>query len=335
MKNRISTRELPWDQAGRPGYVCRVLELAQLPLTELGVHLEELTPGNAGCPLHYHLCEEEQFYVLHGALTVRELAPDAEAVREYTVRSGDLVVWPPGTRIAHQFVNRGAAPALFVAMSDRRRLEVCVYPDSGKVMMSGVGVGLFPAPDDPDTTLAASHARALARPVEVLPDDQRPSHVVSADQVPERALAGGFGRPLSRAAGARSVFVNLDRLPPGSQSSELHAHLADEELVYVLSGHPTLRQVQGRRNDQKLPVFDAPEERARLNPGDVVHWAPDDLVAHHLLNETDDDVVLFVFGTDFPHDVTLFPESGQVRSSLLDRRARFTRTDYWAGEERS
>ena len=124
----------------------------QLPLTELGVHLEELPPGNAGCPLHYHLCEEEQFYVLHGALTVRELAPDAEAVREYT--SG-AAISSSGPRDPHRppvREPRSRAGPVRGDVGPPVRLEVCVYPDSGKVMMSGVGVGLFPAPDDPDTT---------------------------------------------------------------------------------------------------------------------------------------------------------------------------------------
>lgn len=321
--NRIETANRPWQQSGPDSYVCRVVELDPLPLAEIGAHIEEIAPGNAGCPLHYHLCQEEQFYVLEGTLTVRELPPDADTFREYVLHPGDLVVWPAGTRIAHQLLNRSDAPARFFAMSDRHAHDVCVYPNSGKVMLRGVGVGLFPAARDADTelTLAEASARARARPVVVLADHARPDHVVG----------GGVGAP-SLLAGAKALFVSADRIPPGGRTAELHAHLADEELVYVLSGTPTLRQRRGRRTDEKILLFDASEERLVLGAGDVVHWAAGDLVAHQLCNESDEDVQILTFGTRHAHGVRVYPESGDVRSELLDRRGAFTRTDYWAGE---
>ncbi len=148
------------------------------------------------------------------------------------------------------------------------------------------------------------------RPALRLADADRPTHVAGPTRVPERHLGPGraFGRALARTAGARTVFVNVDRLPPGAATSSLHAHLADEELVLVLSGHPTLRQCAGRR-EGRTPIFDAPDTRTPLGPGDWAHWAPGDLVAHQLLNDTDDDVLLLVIGTDrVDDDVVLYPE---------------------------
>ena len=73
--------------------------------------------------------------------------------------------------------------------------------------------------------------------MERLADRDRPDHVVTG--VPERDLGGAFGRRLSALGGARRVFLNRDRLPPGTATSPLHWHSADEEIVLVLKGSPT------------------------------------------------------------------------------------------------
>ncbi len=289
-------------------------------LTVLSGAIETLEPGHAICPLHYHLLEEELIVVLEGEVTVRELPPDAGpemSYREFAVRAGEAVVWPAGTRLPHQTRNTGEHTARYLVISDKWPQEVCVYPDSGKVAFGGVGVGIYRprgAPPRPtDELLAEAAAVAEARAVVSLADADRPGHVQGPDRVAEGALGpnGGFGRPLSRAAGARRIFVNADRLPPGAFTSSLHAHLADEELVLVLEGNPTLRQRRGRRQGRN-PVFDGPEECFVLAPGDGVRWTPGDLVAHQLLNETTAEVRLLVIGTDNRHDLVLYPERGEV-----------------------
>ena len=177
-------------------------------------------------------------------------------------------------------------------------------------------------------------ARAGARPRLALADDARPPHVVGPTRVPEETWGpfGAVGRTLARAAGARSVFANLHRIPPGAQSARLHAHVADEELVYVLAGAPTLRQVQGRREAQRRLCFDGDEVRFGLQPGDVVHWAPRDLIAHQILNAGAEDAILLTIGTDHRHDLCLYPESGEVLSGVFDAVGTLTHTGYWAGE---
>jgi len=41
---------------------------------------------------------------------------------------------------------------------------------------------------------------------------------------------------LSRLAGLRRAHVSLGRLPPGKDSFAYHAHMIEEEWVYILSG---------------------------------------------------------------------------------------------------
>lgn len=337
MTNVLRTTETAWtDYKKEPGFGCDLISLHSFPLVTLGVSLEQLPPGNAICPLHYHMVEEEHLYVLEGTLTVRELLPDGTH-RTFDVHDGELIAWPGGTRIAHQTQNRGDRPARFLAISDTCPQEVAFYPDSGKVLLRGAGIGVFTERGKTalplDGHFAAARA-ATAHPATPVADDARPPHVAGPAQVPERALGlGGFGRPLARAAGAQSVFVNVDRLPPGARTSDLHAHLADEELVYVLSGHPTLRQIRGRR-EGRTPVFDAAAERVPLSPGDAVHWAPGDLVAHQILNETSEDTHLLVIGTDCARDIVLFPERGEIYAAVIDTLGSLGHTDYFAGESR-
>ena len=323
------------------------IELTPLPLTGIGVHLEDLAPGDCSCVLHAHLFEEELFYVVDGVLTVRELAPETETYREFALRAGELVAYPAGTRIAHQFVNRSAEPARFVAISDKRPGDVVVYPDSGKVMLRGLrSVGAFDGRSpgtarggsrDAEETVAAANARAALRPVEILSDAERPSHVTGPSRLGERALGRdetcAHGLPLACEAGAKSIFVNRDRLPPGARSSPLHWHTANEEIVVVLTGRPSLRQRRGHRDEQDRPVFDGGiAEHATLRPGDVLHWSPREPVAHQIINEADHDALLLVIGDDQPEDVCVYPERGEVYVAALEQVGPFATVDYWVGE---
>ena len=45
---------------------------------------------------------------------------------------------------------------------------------------------------------------------------------------------------LGQQAGARDLGASLFEVPPGAATFPLHAHFANEELLVVLSGRPTL-----------------------------------------------------------------------------------------------
>ena len=50
---------------------------------------------------------------------------------------------------------------------------------------------------------------------------------------------------LAQQAGARELGASLFELPPGAATFPLHAHFANEELLIVLSGQPTLTGLDG------------------------------------------------------------------------------------------
>ncbi|MEZ4237989.1 MAG: cupin domain-containing protein [Myxococcota bacterium] len=316
-RNVLRPVEADWahDWGGRPAparYQASTLELGlPLGLEGVGANLKRLPPGSHGGPLHWHLVEEELFYVVSGELVVRELAPDADRYREYALRAGELVAYPPGTKLAHTSLCRAAEPALYLSLSDDRAPhEVCWLPDSGKALLRGFGIGRL-----------GDDAEPVRRRAVHLGDEERPAWVAGPGRVPERVLAEGVhGRPLARAAGATRVFLNVDRLAPAAISGPLHWHTADDELVLVLAGRPTLRQVR-----------DGVEERVVLQPGDAVGFRAGDRVAHQLRGG-DDEAVLVVVGNHRVDDVTVMPELGEIAVRALGRRARFTPVEYWEGE---
>jgi uncharacterized cupin superfamily protein len=59
------------------------------------------------------------------------------------LRAGDCVSCEAGTGIAHQLANTGDEDLVYLAIGRNDPNEVCVYPDSGKVMvrsLKAVGV---------------------------------------------------------------------------------------------------------------------------------------------------------------------------------------------------
>jgi uncharacterized cupin superfamily protein len=89
--------------------------------------LYELPPGQANCPYHYELADEEWLVVLAGVLTVRH--PDGEDELE----AGDVVCFPAGPEGAHKLTNRGSEPVRMLMLSTRSTPAVVVFPDSDKI----------------------------------------------------------------------------------------------------------------------------------------------------------------------------------------------------------
>ncbi len=100
---------------------------------KLGVVLTRIPPGASGCPFHAHQLEDEVFYVLSGRGVLRY----GDTVTE--IRSGDCISCPAGTGIAHQLANPFESDLTYLAIGPHEPDEVCVYPDSGKVLVRSLG----------------------------------------------------------------------------------------------------------------------------------------------------------------------------------------------------
>ncbi len=108
----------------------------------LGVNQTRLPPGRATAPFHYHALGDEAFFVLSGRGVLRY----GDDVRE--LRPGDCVSCPAGTKVAHQIANPFDEDLVYLAIGPNDPNEVCVYPDTGKVMVRSLDrVGFLSSTD--------------------------------------------------------------------------------------------------------------------------------------------------------------------------------------------
>lgn len=100
-----------------------------------------------------------------------------------------------------------------------------------------------------------------------------------------------IGTGLSRLAGMQRAHVSLARIPPGRDSFAYHAHLLEEEWVYILSGRG-IAEIDGVEHE--------------VGPGDFMGF-PAPSVPHLLKNRSPDELVYLMGGEDQPVDVLDYP----------------------------
>jgi uncharacterized cupin superfamily protein len=138
----VSIESVPWTEwreGVRFGSRYRVLSDTRKDRRKIGLSYEELPPGKQSCPFHYHLLEEEHIVALEGEATLRLGA------ERYTLKAGDYVCFPAGQRLGHCLVNESARPFRFLMIGDSNPSEVCIYPDSNKVLVRALDRAFFRA----------------------------------------------------------------------------------------------------------------------------------------------------------------------------------------------
>jgi len=124
-------------------------------------------------------------------------------------------------------------------------------------------------------------------------------------------MNGRVKRPLGDVFGLKNFGVNLTRLAPGAVSALRHAHSRQDEFVYVLQGHPTLRTDDGE---------------TRLFPGMCAGFRAGNGNGHHLINETTDEVVYLEVGDRTPGDEGTYPDD-DLTAELVEGKWRFAHKD--------
>ena len=119
----IKSNDLPWTDAIKQGaFQQRKKALGGL---NLGCGLWELPPGKKSFPFHMHYVTEEALFVISGHAKVR--SPDGLT----EVGPGDYVSFPPGDG-AHQLINDGTEPLVYLGLSASKGVDIVEYPDSNK-----------------------------------------------------------------------------------------------------------------------------------------------------------------------------------------------------------
>ena len=124
-------------------------------------------------------------------------------------------------------------------------------------------------------------------------------------------VAGRLKRPLGDLFGLTNFGVNLTRLAPGAISALRHTHTKQDEFVYILEGHPTLRSDEGE---------------TPLAPGMCAGFKAGTGNGHHLVNETSKEVLYLEVGDRTPGDEASYPDD-DLKAMLVEGKWRFTRKD--------
>ena len=121
-------------------------------LTQFGVNLMRLPPGQWSSQRHWHTDEDEFTYVLEGEAV---LVTDAG---EQVMRAGDCAGFPAGQANGHQFQNRSDREVVLLEVGSRRPgTDLCYYPDVDMAMDPVTGD--FIRKDG-----SATGARSISRP---------------------------------------------------------------------------------------------------------------------------------------------------------------------------
>ena len=132
---------------------------------------------------------------------------------------------------------------------------------------------------------------------------KEPAAVVAAE-VPPRTKPSNYPEPFAgrmerrekRALGdffgLKNFGVNLTRIAPGGQSSLMHTHSKQDEMIYILEGEAVLATPSGETS---------------LSAGMCAGF-PAGGEAHHVLNRSDRDVVILEIGDRSEGDMGSYPQ---------------------------
>ena len=133
-------------KVGAAGYEFYRRDFIRIHEADSLVRIYELPPGKSAYPYHFHLKNEETFFILRGEGLLR--TRDGERA----VRPGDLLFFPAGEDGAHKLTNTSDTEMLvYLDFDIVHDLDVAMYPDSGKIGIWGMDTNkIYRIGDDVD-----------------------------------------------------------------------------------------------------------------------------------------------------------------------------------------
>lgn len=153
--------------------------------------------------------------------------------------------------------------------------------------------------------------------------EEKRQHAVMARAVTPRAvrsiypepfaarMAGREKRALGDHFGLANFGVNLTTLAPGASSALRHTHSRQDELLYILQGHPTLYTNDGAQ---------------QLSAGMCAGFRAGSGNAVHLINESSEEVLYLEIGDRTPGDEVVYPDD-DLRAVMGEKGWLFTHKD--------
>ena len=250
----------------------------------LGIHHLTLNPGEISSDPHAESLEEEFVYVVEGT-------PDfwVDGLL-YRSKPGDCIAFPAGTGICHAVVNNSKEDARILSIGERSKSDnKCYFVD--KNLQKKCPIAWMDWPGQEFGFLNSTEI--FQRPK--LNENDRPKFLRNFSELlveREYTYTGEeklkyYGADLGRKLDLKVLGIGHDIIRKNTFSSWQHAHSVEEELVFILKGHPTLLF-----NDRQF----------ELSPGMVAAFPSGTGHAHCLINRANDDVHFLVLGEQIPID---------------------------------
>ncbi|KAG8709938.1 hypothetical protein FRC08_017854 [Ceratobasidium sp. 394] len=271
------------DFAGRDTRKRACLNKATRMSDRLGIYYQIIPPGYRTSSPHAHSAEDELVFCLQGRGVVWQNG------WTYPFAPGDVAGWKAGTGITHTIINDtkrvpGEAPdeeeedlILLVVGENKPGEDRLFYPFNpekydipGRIKWDG--------PKSQNHWGQHPGIARAERPNDVLPDVQtgaRPSNIICwKDQLAEvgHGEMSAYATSLSQETGLSGrLGCNLEIAPPGTRSSDPHAHSVEDELVFVIQGEGSV-WLDGH-------VFP-------ISPGDAIGFKGGAGLAHTIINDS-------------------------------------------------
>ncbi len=98
---------------------------------------------------------------------------------------------------------------------------------------------------------------------------------------------------LGKAAGSEKIYINIDKILPGSKSTKYHSHTKQEEFFLIISGYGTLR-IDGKEY--------------LIKKGDFVAKPAGKNIAHQFINTWNEMLEILDRGTKEEGDIAYYPD---------------------------
>ena len=138
----------------------------------------------------------------------------------------------------------------------------------------------------------SDHAKPNQQPKPIIRADERGAEFAVSHPLNPNSQV--YGHPLSMMSGLKRTGVNWIRLPPGKESFAYHRHHGEEEWSYILSG----------RGEVELD-----EVRHPVGAGDFIAYPAG--TAHHMYNNSGEDLVYLSGGEHHDREIADFPRHGK------------------------
>ncbi len=139
---------------------------------------------------------------------------------------------------------------------------------------------------------------------EAMTDKTKPVLNINDVEMMDFGNGGKFAAKLGRigpALGAKNLGCMLTIVPPGKRAFPHHAHLIDDEMMFIIEGEADYR---------------FGEDTYKVKAGDVLGAPPGGAeVAHQLINTGEGDLKYLAFSTNGEASVVVYPDSNKFVAS--------------------